>query len=193
MCHNIQFFSVFYLIPRYIYYFPTNIWNMSFSKRTVNISSFLSQMLHHPSPSPWDVDGRSPGWSRRNREDGDCEGHGAMFGEVCRCLQLLWPDGLPRSWPHLQRSVKQHLYIYIPCSTSGSKTLNASQWINIRLVSSLSFKDFPFRPCIASWHYPVITYQFWDWQTLCFQCRIICYSNVRPFLDTQIWYFVLVS
>ena len=116
--------TIYDMIYKFVVFLPEikYLGTYSTSRQIFEIWAFLSQMLHHPSPSPWDVDGRSPGWSCGNREDGDCEGHGAMFGEVRRGLQLLGPDGLQRSRPHLQRSVKHHLWTYLRLSTSGSKT-----------------------------------------------------------------------
>ena len=47
------------------------------------------QVLHNPGPGYGDVYGRGSSGTCRDREDGDCEGHGQDSGQVCRGLQLL--------------------------------------------------------------------------------------------------------
>ena len=64
---------------------------------------WVLQVLHHAGSGARHVDGRSASRPRRHRQDGDHQRHGALSGKVRCRLQLLRPDGLQRTWPHLQR------------------------------------------------------------------------------------------
>ena len=70
---------------------------------SVVLSWLCAQMLHNPIASSRHVSRWRTCWTCWHWQDRDDQRHGKSSWQVCGRVQLLWPNGLPRSRSNLQR------------------------------------------------------------------------------------------